>query len=69
MAKSPSYLPPNRNSLQKPIGGRSKNPKRSRSVLAFFEYISMLKISALNKGRGVTQEQASVLAAGFAKLL
>jgi hypothetical protein len=29
-----SYLKPNRNSLQKPIGGRSKIAKGGRSVLA-----------------------------------
>ena len=30
-----AYLEPNSNSLQKPIGGRSKIPKGGRSVLAF----------------------------------
>ena len=42
---SPAYLDPIRNSLQKPIGGRQKSPKRGRSVLAFFGVIKMLKIS------------------------
>jgi hypothetical protein len=43
---------PNRNSLQEPIGGRSKIPKGGRSVLAFSAIISMLKIVAIEqKGR------------------
>ena len=44
---SPAYLEPIRNSLQKPIGGRQKSPKRGRSVLAENKLISMLKISVL----------------------
>jgi hypothetical protein len=53
VSRGATYLVPNRNSLQKPIGGRSLlasfqvrnggDPKRGRSVLAFTAAISMLK--------------------------
>ena len=39
------------------ISNSMQYPKRGRLVLAVFAVISMLKISALYKGRGVTQEQ------------
>ena len=42
-----AYLEPIRNSLQKPIGGRSRIPKRGRVVLADSQAISMLNFSAL----------------------
>ena len=45
--------------MQKPIGGRSKNPKRGRSVLAFFSVINNAKLLLYIEGRGVTAEQAS----------
>ncbi len=69
---TPTYLDPNSQPMQKPIeGGRSQltylvpirgsmhYPKRGRSLLAENQRISMLKLGALNKGRGGHREQAS----------
>jgi hypothetical protein len=69
-----SYLEPNSQSLQEPIeGGRPQPtylvpisnsmqyPKRGRSLLPFSVLISMLKFSALSKGRGGHREQAQWL--------
>lgn len=47
-----TYLVAIRNSMQK--------PKRGRSVLAFFNAISMLKISAFYRGRGSMAEQQNL---------
>ena len=54
---SPSYLEHIRNSLQKPIGGRSKKPKRGRSLLAFFSVINNAALLLYIEGRGSTQSK------------